>query len=636
MAYITTKVHTLKSYPTYQFSAVADSAAVASDDVFKICILETMRWIRSRLSDHSSIPAEIDTPEPENYSQFANDRITSFSYESGFQIDMIYIEELGVWSFRISEPDMGANPGKENERAPVNGRSFTTEIAFLKQNDKVSLGIRTICSEPSDNQTDCEVFRPRIVRALADNPDIRLIHSGFIINGEPLTVKSKSELDRFIGIYKDEDRSLPLIIFADTTLSVKTPMPQDITTSLPSFDVIQYKLSGKTVDKEQRISISPELLQYKTNVKAEIIPKKQKTKPAAVKPKTESKTEKPPLLDYKKLSYMLSGYAIVVFVEDKFIGQVVNKTNITIKHGDIITVQGQNVTDRLAYSQYGKNIQTAFDELYAGAVEMPKRSKFCYGDVLFSSEAKQKEYHTKRKTTSSLEERCELYRLERDDLNKQIKELKQQQTDMAQTAVNIRMLQKRIASLESALADKTEECDALKETLSIKENSYRRSSELIQFYQQLYELAASFPKDKNAVCDWIESSFSDEIIVAPRAASEMRKYSGSLDLFSLCDGILYLSAYAKYRQQKITLDELELYAARSNWEIQGCGKEALKMFRTDYSVTFSGSQYTLDQHIKRGNQSEELIRIYFCWASDLNKIIIGSMPEHLPTVKNST
>ena len=468
MAYITTKVHTLKSYPTYQFSAVADSATVTSDDVFKICILETMRWIRSRLSDHTSIPAEIDTPEPDNYSQFANDRIMSFSYESGFQIDVIYIEELGVWSFRITEPDMGANPGKENERAPVNGRSFTTEIAFRKQNDKVSLGIRTICSEPSDNQTDCEVFRPRIVRALADNPNIRLMHSGFIINGEPLTVKSKSELDRFIGIYKDEDRSLPLIIFADTTLSVKTPMPQDITTSLPSFDVIQYKLSGKTVDKEQRISISPELLQYKTNVKAEIIPKKQKTKPAAVKPKTESKTEKPPLLDYKKLSYMLSGYAIVVFVEDKFIGQVVNKTNITIKHGDIITVQGQNVTDRLAYSQYGKNIQTAFDELYAGAVEMPKRSKFCYGDVLFSSEAKQKEYHTKRKTTSSLEERCELYRLERDDLNKQIKELKQQQTDMAQTAVNVRVLQKRIASLETALGDKTEEWDALKETLSIR------------------------------------------------------------------------------------------------------------------------------------------------------------------------
>lgn len=78
---------------------------------------------------------------------------------------------------------------------------------------------------------------------------------------------------------------------------------------------------------------------------------------------------------------------------------------------------------------------------------------------------------------------------------------------MAQTAVNIRMLQKRIASLESALADKTEECDALKETLSIKENSYRRSSELIQFYQQLYELAASFPKIKMQSAIGLKAAF---------------------------------------------------------------------------------------------------------------------------------
>ena len=62
MTYITTKVHTLKSYPTYQFYAAADSAATDADGVFKICILETMRWIRSRLSDQGELPPEIDTP----------------------------------------------------------------------------------------------------------------------------------------------------------------------------------------------------------------------------------------------------------------------------------------------------------------------------------------------------------------------------------------------------------------------------------------------------------------------------------------------------------------------------------------------------------------------------------------------
>ena len=137
------------------------------------------------------------------------------------------------------------------------------------------------------------------------------------------------------------------------------------------------------------------------------------------------------------------------------------------------------------------------------------------------------------------------------------------------------------------------------------------------------------------VCKWIENSFPEEIIVAPRAVSEMRKYSGALDIFSLCDGIAYLAEYARYRQQKLSADELELFAEYGGWDIQGCGKEALKMFRTEYTVTVGGKQYILDQHIKHGNKSKDLIRIYFCWDAELGKIIIGSMPEHLATVRNA-
>ena len=52
---------------------------------------------------------------------------------------------------------------------------------------------------------------------------------------------------------------------------------------------------------------------------------------------------------------------------------------------------------------------------------------------------------------------------------------------------------------------------------------------------------------------------------------------------------------------------LSLYAERNNWEIQGCGKEALKMYRTDYTATIDGEKYLLDQHIKQGNHAEELL-----------------------------
>ena len=636
MTYITTKVQTLKSYPTYQFSAYADSAAADTNGVFRICILEAMRWIRSRLSDQTELPEGINTPEPQDHAQFSDDSIVSFSYEGGFQMEAVFIEELGIWSFRIVEPDPGANLGTERERQPVNGRTFTTEIAFRKLSDRVAVGIRTICSQPSDVQKDCEVFRPRIVRALDENPYIRLMHSGFILNGEPLRVTSRSEFERFISIYEDAERSLPLIVFADTSREVKLPAAEDITADMSALNLSRYKLSRKNDIEEQRISIAPELLPFKAGEKAELTVKKQKTKPAADKAARDPVAEKLPMLDYTRLARRLLGYAIVVFVEEGFFRQTEIRTQLSLKHGDIVTIQGRQMTDRMKYPQYGRDMQTAFDELYAAAVEMPKRSAFQYGEAVFCSEAKQKEYHAKRKKTSSLEERCELYRLERDSLNKQVRELKQQQNDMAQNTAEIRALQKKTDALERDLADKTEECSDLKNTLAAKEDSYRRSSGLIQFYQQLYELAASFPRNKNDVCSWIENSFSDELTVTPRAAAEMRKYSGALDLFSLCDGVVYLSAYARYRKQEITAEELALYAVYGKWDIQGCGKEALRMFRTDYTVSCGGRQYILDLHIKHGRQAEELIRIYFCWDEENKKIIIGSMPEHLPTVKNVT
>ena len=91
MPYITTKVQALKSYATYQLYASADSKTADTDGVFKICILETLHWIRSRLSDHKIIPQELDSPMPQQYADFDDEKIQSFSINLGFQIDVIYM-----------------------------------------------------------------------------------------------------------------------------------------------------------------------------------------------------------------------------------------------------------------------------------------------------------------------------------------------------------------------------------------------------------------------------------------------------------------------------------------------------------------------------------------------------------------
>lgn len=107
MNYQTTKIKPLKSYPTFQFHAYTDSENLSADDVFKICILEIFRWLRLRLNNFSELPEILDVPEPENYRNFAECSLRSFSLNLGFSVSAVYIEKLGIWSFNITESDMG-------------------------------------------------------------------------------------------------------------------------------------------------------------------------------------------------------------------------------------------------------------------------------------------------------------------------------------------------------------------------------------------------------------------------------------------------------------------------------------------------------------------------------------------------
>ncbi len=637
MEYNTTKVRSLKSYPTYQFYAKADSKTVRINEVFKICILETLHWIRIRLQNLPDMPNELNAPEPEQFCSFSEDELSSFSYNNGFQIDVIYIDAIGAWSFRITEPDMGVNLGTPRERPAVNGRSFTTEIAFLKQSNCVEIGMRTVCSEPSDTSVDCEVFRPRVVKALAENEHLRLLHSGWIIDGKPLEITSKAEMERFIDIFSAEDRSLPVVIVADSKTEIEKAHPVTLPSAIPSLSANKYSFSSfKQPSKELSVIINADKMPRKNCFAVpESKDKKTKEKPQTVVKKTCVHT-KLPVLDYTELARSLIGFAIVVFADEKYFKPIENKTHIAIDYGDILLITKQEAVQQFTYEQYREDIQGFLKPLKKEVIALQKRSSYSFGNVLFYSDAKLKEYRTKRHQTSSLEGKCSIYKLENAELKAQIKELSQQQNDMQQTAENLRIAQKKLDNLSKELESKNEAYDKLLTETAAKEEAYRKSADLVRFYQHMIDVAALFPTDKDDVCRWIEDNYSDLLFVASRAESELRKYSGSLDVSSLCDGIVYLAAYAKYRRQELTEEELSLYSERKHWEIQGCGKEALRIYRSDYTVTIDGEQYILDQHIKRGVRAEELIRIYFCWDDNSQKIIIGSMPEHLATVKKST
>ena len=62
MEYMTTRLNPIKTYPTYQFRADAVTSAVGTERTFVICVLETLKWLRSRLKSFDSLPEDIIAP----------------------------------------------------------------------------------------------------------------------------------------------------------------------------------------------------------------------------------------------------------------------------------------------------------------------------------------------------------------------------------------------------------------------------------------------------------------------------------------------------------------------------------------------------------------------------------------------
>lgn len=95
---MTTKLKQIKSYPTYQLHAFSERRKSVVNEIFKICILETMKWLRSRMSEFSEIPEQLRLPEPENYEQLSFEMLQSFSLNVGSNINVVYIESKGIRS----------------------------------------------------------------------------------------------------------------------------------------------------------------------------------------------------------------------------------------------------------------------------------------------------------------------------------------------------------------------------------------------------------------------------------------------------------------------------------------------------------------------------------------------------------
>ncbi|MGN1137341.1 MAG: hypothetical protein ACI4SF_14120 [Oscillospiraceae bacterium] len=650
MAYNTTKIKAIKSYPTYQLHAESLHKMIPTQDIFKVCILETFAWIRSRLEGFDIIPNQFDMPSVENYVQLNLDDLYSFSVDAGFTVDVVYVRSQKIWSFSITEPDNGANIGRENERTPVYGRTFSTDISFRLKEKSVEVAVRTICSEPMDTTADCEVFRPALVRCLAENPLVGL-KEYYPVNGCAIEITTNNSAEKVCSYIDEYKNSLPVVFIcsAGTDIVIRSENATKMASVISDLSAI-LKNHDLFVDNKNKFLRNTEVDFFTKPIKVNMSnldldekkPLLKEEPPAPLKKETQvivkevQETIKLEDIDYKKVAHKSLGYAHVCFVEEKFINQIGKKVDSEFKNGDVVIVSGGVVINRFEYNSYRKSLDEFRKKLCEIIHFLPKRKTFDFGKAVFHTDARLLEIQEKQSESLSFEEKAVLLSAENESLKKKVKELEQLNVDKSFNSEEYRKALKSLKVLESENEKLKQVIESIQEKLNMVSDAYKATSSVISFYKHKAETVAYFPDDKDDICDWIERIFSDSVIVSPNVRSEIKKYSGDMDIVMLCDGILFLHEYALYRKRKIDKSVLDLYAEYGSWSVEGCGAETLKVFKDEYTVLVNGQKYLLNMHIKYGVNPRMLIRIYFCWDEELKKVIIGHMPSHLATLKQST
>ena len=655
--YNTTNITPYQSYPTYQFHAFTASSAPA-EQTFKICILETFRWLRNRLRSFSELPDVLVTPEPEDHLMFSEEKLVSFSLNMGCTINVVYLESGHVWTLTITENDMGANLGSENERKAVQGRVFTTEISFRKCSECVETGVRTICSEPVGTDVPCEVFRPFLVRKLSDDPLV-LFRNQYELDGTSVVVESRSDAERLCSTILSSDFDMPVVIVCEPEMILKEKKDQSVRTTAEASSGSLLAVSSEVKSTASAlsysgVSLSGASLQNRGDSNSlDFVLKKDDSKKKQFKPdKTvpekkrdkkpeKTETEKPeyieqPAFDHSGLAADLKCYGVVFFVKDRVRTVLNNKLGTSLNAGDVSVLMHGTSYETVHYSDYINDVGRLRSRLKYEVREMLKNASFSYGQIIFGTDAMIKQIENRKKQGMTLEEKIEDLTIYNKALEEKVKFFEHNDNAKRMNAEELRVLNKKYESEIRAREKAENALETVEDELKNLRSSYEKTASVIDFYRQKSDEARLFPLHLEEVCDWAENRFSDTLVIAPRARNELRKYSGSLDVSDLCDGIYYLSGYAKFRRGEITEDELALYGESGNWETQFSGKSALRVCGEEYEVTYEEKKYIIDLHIKCGVKARQLIRIYFCWADDLKKILIGSMPEHLGTAKKNT
>lgn len=592
-----------KRYSTFQLYAEIYNRQLAPDLALQIAVLEIMSWLRKRFAAFGELPAEMELPTADDYASLPAGAIRSFHADLGHKVDVLYVPEDGIWALRLVEPDQGANQDGPVPRPPVIGRLFETNMALRIVRDRVQVGFRTICSEPEHQTVDCEVFRPVAVRSIANNPLLGL-RQVVKLRPEIIPVTTNADFRNLKGLIRARERALPLVVITE-------PPSAEIAAALHGFEgeELHRALMPASVLESQRARLAIRLLP-----------------PKEIRPRQ---------INAQRLAQSLVAFAHVASCADSQLAKLRQCVpDSDLQPGDAVIFYPDSYVEVIPYQEIVCDPEQARRELAEKLKLFPKRRDVDFHDVLFFSDAQIQQSSRRTASLAKQGATVELLQEECNELRTRIRELQEERRDIIQRAAANERLEREFRQAVDRCSELRQQVDQLRDKLAGQASLIADRDRAIAFYQRKAQDAAKFPTTLGQIEEWVRDNLAEDVVLHERAVAELRKAKSPASPTAIADGLYFLAAYARYRRQEIDQAMLELYQIDYLWVPCSVGRATLQVAKRHYEIQVTNQEgirerRLLDLHLKHG-VGTHLIRIYFLWDAEQQKVIVGSLPDHLP------
>ena len=624
------KLHRNYIYNTYQLYARMASKTAPKDGL-KLGALCVIRWLKEKLEENC--PEELRAyPDPSEYRTFPEEKLESFRYNRGFLIDIISAPQQGKWCLQLTEPDMGSSDFKGNPgRAPVPGRTFESDIGFKVTADgHLDCAFKTVASDPDKNIEPAEVFRFKFVAELAKDPDFGLKQI-VELNGKKIVIGSRDQVKTFREMTENLTNQLPLIVFVkQPEQAVAAAKLQGTPKKEASKKEPLFAPAKKTIDMGARFTAALPGSEFPPvggsafrNLERELgAPAKTEEKEDVCGVKADD------------LASLVVGVALVYELGNEQLDRFNETFGENYVPGDVILFEpacfgGQ----RSVIDIKGKDRREQVAYIGKKAFTYSRGKTFTFGEVSFLDAVRDRIFR-------SIEEAEAAVELTKEELQEKLEEVRKQYELAGKEQEEEKERLKDQIRRQKAYADQLEEekkqlRKQQEKEIAAKDAELSRKEELIEFLRRKCDR----PDDAAGIPEWVEKHFEGRLLLHERAEDLLRgKEARECDEELLCDALEYLASEV-YDMRYLGLPEDDANVRCSEkygrtFEITPVNEVTYndRTCFSEYHVLYDGKQAVLDMHLRCGNATPFLVRIYYFYDDEKKCIVIGSLPAHLKTI----